>query len=138
MVENIEGVIITPLNIIEVKGGDVMHAMKKTDAGFDDFGEAYFSKIEKNFIKAWKLHQSMTLNLVVPFGEVKFVLFDQTKFQEVILSKNNFARLTIPPGIWFGFQGLHEPSSIVLNLANLVHNEEEVITKELNYINYKW
>jgi len=138
VVENIEGVIITPLNIIEVKGGDVMHAMKKTDAGFDDFGEAYFSKIEKNFIKAWKLHQSMTLNLVVPFGEVKFVLFDQTKFQEVILSKNNFARLTIPPGIWFGFQGLHEPSSIVLNLANLVHNEEEVITKELNYINYKW
>ncbi len=138
MVENIEGVIITPLNIIEVKGGDVMHAMKKTDAGFDDFGEAYFSKIEKNFIKAWKLHQSMTLNLVVPFGEVKFVLFDQTKFQEVILSKNNFARLTIPPGIWFGFQGLHEPSSIVLNLANLVHNEEEVVTKELNYINYKW
>jgi|TARA_B100001057_G_scaffold476516_1_gene544632 dTDP-4-dehydrorhamnose 3,5-epimerase len=138
VVENIEGVIITPLNIIEVKGGDVMHAMKKTDAGFDDFGEAYFSKIEKNFIKAWKLHQSMTLNLVVPFGEVKFVLFDQTKFQEVILSKNNFARLTIPPGIWFGFQGLHEPSSIVLNLANLVHNEEEVVTKELNYINYKW
>ena len=132
MVENIEGVIITPLNIIEVKGGDVMHAMKKTDAGFDDFGEAYFSKIEKNFIKAWKLHQSMTLNLVVPFGEVKFVLFDQTKFQEVVLSKNNFARLTIPPGIWFGFQGLHEPSSIVLNLANLVHNEEEVVTKELN------
>tara|TARA_B100000989_G_C19525122_1_gene466367 strand:- start:74 stop:490 length:417 start_codon:yes stop_codon:yes gene_type:complete len=138
MVENIEGVIVTPLNIIEVKGGDVMHAMKKTDSGFDGFGEAYFSKIEKDFIKAWKLHNSMTLNLVVPFGGVKFVLSDRTKFQEVILSKDNFARLTIPPGIWFGFQGLHGPLSIVLNLANIVHNEGEVITEELGFIDYKW
>ena len=41
-------IIVTPLNRINVAGGDVLHALKKTDEGFVDFGEAYFSFIEYN------------------------------------------------------------------------------------------
>ncbi len=36
----IDGVIVTPLKIINVPGGDVFHALKKDDPGFTDFGEA--------------------------------------------------------------------------------------------------
>ena len=37
----IDGVILTPLDIIETPGGDVLHAMKKIDPGFLSFEEAY-------------------------------------------------------------------------------------------------
>ena len=73
----IEDVILTPLKIIDVPGGSVMHAMKKDDLGYSNFGEAYFSEIEPNNIKAWKRHRKMTLNLIVPNGEIRFVLFLQ-------------------------------------------------------------
>ena len=72
----IKDLIITPLQIIDTPGGCVMHAMKKKDNGFNGFGEVYFSNIIKGEIKGWKQHTKMTLNLVVPIGEIRFVLFD--------------------------------------------------------------
>ena len=44
----IEGVIFTPLSIIDTEGGDVLHAMKSGDPGFFGFGESYFSTIESD------------------------------------------------------------------------------------------
>ena len=71
-----DGVILTPLKQIPHQKGDIFHAMKKSDIGFDGFGEAYFSTINKGEIKGWKKHTKMTLNLIVPVGEIEFVLFD--------------------------------------------------------------
>ena len=139
----IDDVIITPLEIIETFGGNVMHAMKKTDLGYADFGEAYFSEIEKNTVKAWKRHREMTLNLIVPLGKIKFVLLDDRKgsnnrFQEVIISKENYCRLTVPPMIWVGFKGLSSFKSILLNIASIPHNPNEVDKKEIDKIEFDW
>ena len=139
----IDDVIITPLEIIETFGGDVMHAMKKTDFGYADFGEAYFSEIEKNKVKAWKRHREMTLNLIVPLGTIKFVMFDDRKgsnnmFQEVIISKENYCRLTVPPMIWVGFKGLSSFKSILLNIASIPHNPKELDYKEIDKIEFDW
>lgn len=60
----IDGVIFTPLPIIDTKGGDVLHAMKVSDEGFHVFGEAYFSTVKSGAIKGWKLHREMVLNIV--------------------------------------------------------------------------
>ena len=43
-----DGVILTPLKKIHNLKGCVFHAMKKSDVGFDGFGEAYFSTVNKN------------------------------------------------------------------------------------------
>ena len=51
----IDGVLITPLDVIETAGGDVMHAIKKNDNGFVGFGEAYYSNVEFESIKAFQL-----------------------------------------------------------------------------------
>ena len=59
----IEGIVITNLKRISVPDGDILHGMKKTDVGYKDFGEIYFSYILKDKIKAWKIHKKMTLNL---------------------------------------------------------------------------
>ena len=72
----INGVTLTPLNIIPTPGGDILHALKRTEKSFTEFGEAYFSEIECMKIKAWKRHNKMTLNLIVPIGIIRFVVYD--------------------------------------------------------------
>ena len=140
----ITGVTTTPLSIIDTKGGAVLHAIKRSDYGFSGFGEAYFSTIEHNAIKGWKRHKEMVLNLIVPIGSVRFILYDDRKnqinnFQEVVLSlKGGYARLTVPPMIWVGFQGLDIHPSIVLNIANIEHSSEEIDQKELDEIKFNW
>jgi dTDP-4-dehydrorhamnose 3,5-epimerase len=141
----IDGVILTRLDIIDTLGGDVLHAMKKIDDGFSNFGEAYFSEIKPNAIKAWKCHREMVLNLVVPTGKVRFVLFDdrensqsKNSFQEIILSRENYQRLTVPPMIWLGMQGLSDRTSLLLNVANILHNPNEVNKKPIEEIEFNW
>ena len=137
------GVLITPLKIIETKGGNVLHSLKDKDTGFNGFGEAYFSEIQPGAIKAWKLHKDMTLNITVPIGIVRFVLFDErdkstNEFQELTISRQNYVRLTVPPLIWVGFQGLSDASSLLLNIADIPHNPNESIRKDLNEIYFDW
>ena len=141
----INGVIFTPLSIIDTKGGEVLHVMKKNDPCFSSFGEAYFSNVEPNAIKGWKLHRQMVLNLVVPVGAIKFVILDDRKdsktkgnFFKFVLSRINYGRLTVPPNLWFAFQGIDLNKSLLLNIANIVHDPEEVELKELNEIYFDW
>ena len=140
----ITGVTSTPLSIIDTKGGAVLHAIKKSDHGFSGFGEAYFSTIEHNAIKGWKRHKEMVLNLIVPIGSVRFVLYDDRKnqinqFQEIVLSlTGEYARLTVPPMVWVGFQGLDRQLSLVLNIASIEHSPKEIERKELDEIKFNW
>jgi len=141
----IDGVLLTTLKVIDVTGGDVLHAMKAADNGYQGFGEAYFSIIEKGIIKCWKLHKEMTLNLVVPLGSVRFILFDERQgsstygeCQEVFLSRENYRRLTVPPMVWLGFQGMGEKDSLLLNIANIAHNPNEMIYKKISEIDFDW
>jgi len=130
--DSIDGVVLTPLKIIEGETGNVMHALKAQDATFQQFGEAYFSTVKESAVKGWKKHTRMVLNLIVPVGIIKFVLFDgrtnsptYQKIQEVILSRHNYQRLTVPPGVWMAFQGKSTEINILLNLASIQHDPEE-------------
>ena len=134
-----DGVILTPLKQIHNPKGDVFHAMKKSDAGFDGFGEAYFSTIHKGDIKGWKKHTKMTLNLVVPIGKIEFVVYDENskEFFSVQLSQDNYQRLTVKPNLWMAFRGVEE-NSMLLNLASIEHDPSEAINIELSEIKYEW
>lgn len=134
-----DGVILTPLKKIYHPKGDVFHAMKKGDEGFDGFGEAYFSTINKDDIKGWKKHTSMTLNLIVPIGEVEFVIYneDLKDFFNVKLSQDNYQRLTVKPNLWVAFKGVAD-YNMLLNLASIEHDRNEAENRELQGINYDW
>ena len=133
----IEGVIVTPLKQIYHPKGDVFHAMKCVDPGFEGFGEAYFSSIIGGLVKAWKRHSRMTLNLVCIVGKIHFVLYDgredsatKGEFMEITLSPESaetYRRLTIPPGVWMGFVGIDPNKSILLNVANIPHDPTEQV-----------
>jgi len=130
---NIEGCLLSPLQIIPKLNGSVLHGLKSSDDGFNGFGEVYFSSAGPGIFSDWKRHKRMTLNLIVPIGEVNFLLFDQRKgsstcgnFAEVALGANNYCRLTVPPNIWFAFKGLAETESLLANVADLEHDPLEV------------
>ena len=130
---------ITPLKRIQVVGGDVLHGMKCSDPGYVDFGEAYFSIIEAGAIKAWKRHLRMTLNFVVPLGTVFFAFIDEEgAVREEIIGGNRYVRLTVPPGIWFGFMGVGNEENLVLNIASIPHDPSEVECLSLANLNYIW
>lgn len=137
---SLDDILITPLARIATTGGDVLHAMKQTDAGYSGFGEAYFSWVATGAVKAWKRHLRMTMNVVVPVGQVRFVfrLEGADDFRVEEIGVDRYARLTVPPGIWFGFKGLTESESLVLNIANLPHDPNEVQRLELSEIRYGW
>ena len=131
---------VTPLKRIPAAGGDVLHGMKRSDPGYTDFGEAYFSWIEEGAIKAWRKHQRMTLNLVAPIGQVRVVLTpgpEATVVREVELGEHHYCRLTVPPGVWVGFQGLRG-RSLILNLADMPHDDAEVDRLPLEAVAFDW
>ena len=130
---------IHPLKKIELPGGGVLRGIKKTDEDYAGFGEAYFSQVDFGVIKAWKLHTKMTMNIVVPVGEVHFGFIDDLGgIRRETLGLNNYARLCVPPGIWFGFQGVSKTLSTLLNVANIEHSPDEVKRRELHEFKYDW
>ena len=142
----IAGVQLTPLKIIDGQAGNVMHALKAQDSSFAGFGEAYFSTVEHGAIKGWKKHRLMILNLVVPVGAIRFVLFDGREnsetygqMQEVSLSTSHYQRLTVPPGVWMAFGGESEGLNMLLNIASIPHDPTEADNLPLqnDFIPYK-
>ena len=132
-----DGVTLTPLKQVSHPKGDIFHVMKKNDAEFKGFGEAYFSMINKGAIKGWKKHTEMVLNLTVITGEVEFVVFNGNAFFNIKLSKKNYQRLTVQPNLWVAFKGRSDKNTI-LNLASIEHNPYESENVDLNDIEYNW
>ncbi len=132
-----DGVILTALKKISHPNGDIFHAMKASDKSFFGFGEAYFTSANQDKIKGWKKHTEMTLNLIVVVGEIQFVVHDNKSFFSVILSKDNYQRLTVAPGLWVAFKGL-SLENVVLNLSNIEHNSNESINLDLNSFHFDW
>jgi len=140
----IDGVIVTPLKQIPTDNGAVFHGLKKSEASFHGFAEAYFSWIHANHIKGWKKHTQMILNIIVPIGKIQFALFDDrenspSKGQtfKIEIGEKNYQRLTVPAGIWVAFKGLDE-KNMLMNLANLEHNPNEAVEKKLSEIDFPW
>lgn len=132
-----DGVTLTPLKQIKHPKGDIFHAMKASDDGFFGFGEVYFSTVNQGEVKGWKKHTEMTLNLVVVTGEIEFVVYDDNSFYSVNLSKNNYQRLTVEPGLWLAFRGV-SVENMLLNLASIEHNANESENVDLYDFDYNW
>ena len=140
-VVSLNDILVTPLKRIPTVGGDVIHALKNSDTGFNGFGEIYFSWVEQGAIKAWKCHQRMTLNLVVPMGEVSFVFHltnQKNSFRTENIGEERYVRLTVPPGIWFGFIGRGSGQSLLMNLADMVHDPVEILRETTSEFIYNW
>lgn len=135
---------VIPLQVIDVAGGPVRHGLKKSCPTFREFGELYFSEIEAGAVKAWKKHTEMAMNLIVVCGAVRFVFASPDEasgwsFQVVDADHiENFVRIVVPSGIWFGFQGRSEGRNLIANVASIEHREGEVERRGVEEFNYVW
>ena len=139
----IPGVTLTPLKIFEGELGSVMHGLRSDDSCFKGFGEVYFSTVKTGAIKSWRRHFDVTLNLVVPLGEIRFVLCDDRQagapeFWDVFLSLKNYQRLTVAPNLWLAFQGVSSGTNMLMDLIDLPHDAQESETRSLEEIPFDW
>ena len=136
------------LNEIFDSNGSVLHMIKSSSPEFKNFGECYISEINFNSIKAWKLHSKQTQNISVPTGKIKMVLYDSRKdsstFKELIelnLGRpNNYLRITIPPGVIYGFKCLSRPNALLVNCTDIEHDPKESVTLSIddNKVPFLW
>lgn len=140
----IEGITLTPLKRIQTPNGDVLHALKSTETTYCGFGEAYFSQVKSGAVKGWKRHNRYTLNLIVPVGAIRFVIYDdrpnsQTygQFETVTLSpEDNYQRLTVAPGLWMAFQGVSKETALLMDVIPQPHDDAEGDKKAINEISF--
>jgi len=129
----IEGVGIFPLKQIEDERGAVLHMLRSDSQAFTKFGELYFSIVNPGSIKAWKRHKEMTQRFAVPAGRIRLVLFDDRpgsqsrgKLEEIILGRpDRYYLVCIPPLIWYGFQGVSETPTLLVNCPDILHDPKE-------------
>ena len=144
----IQGVKITDLPQHIDSRGAVFKYLDSDSSNFKSFGEAYFSIINEGVIKGWKFHKYASQNLAVPYGEVKFILFDNridslTKgtFQELILNDSDkYNLLSLPCNIWYSFRCESKNIAILANISNVLHDPDESITLPIitTEIPYDW
>ena len=129
-----------PLTIINNQKGNIYKIMNNKDSFFKKFGEVYFTSIKKNSVKAWRFHKRMTINLVVPIGKVKFVFYipKYDYYYVTEIGQNNYCLLNVKPKIWFAFKGLDKSPNLILNFSNIIHNDNEILKKDLKEFNYSW
>ena len=132
------GIFFYPLKQISVQGGDVFHGLKKSDSGFVDFGEVYFSFIEAGKRKGWKKHNRMSLNLMVPIGEVNFFIHDEqlSKTIRIRVGQSNYGRLSIKPGLWVAFEGAGHRENLVTNVASIEHDPQEAEQRDQGFFSF--
>lgn len=143
----IKGIQQIPLKQMADERGKVMHMLRINDPHFRQFGEIYFSQINPGFIKAWKFHKNMTINIAVPVGRIKVVAYDDrdgssTRHEvvEYVCGEDDYKLLIIPPKIWYGFECLSSDVAIIANCATIAHCPSESITLPADdpLIPYKW
>ena len=129
---------ISNLKRIKVEGGDVLHCLKNNEKSFKNFGEAYFSFIDKGYVKAWKRHLKMRMNLVVPIGSVQFVFYspEHKLIMNPIIGEENYCRISVSPGVWFGFKGLSKDKNCVLNISDILHDPRETERMPINFLKF--
>ena len=143
----IEGVKITPLQIIPDERGMILKMLRNDDPIFNGFGEIYFSTVYPGVVKGWHIHEKMTLNYAVIEGMIKLVLYDERdgsstkgEVQEIFLGRENYSLVTIPPMIWNGFKCIGAEPAIVANCSDIPHDPDEIsrIDPHDNTIPYSW
>lgn len=135
----IHGVVLSPLQRFTNDQGTVSRMLRVTDPVFSTFGEVYFSSVPAGMKKDWRLHTSLTMNLAVPIGMVRFVLFDPREgspthgaVTEFEIGDDNYQLLTVPNGIWMTFANQGAMVALIANCATEPHDPNEAMRRSID------
>ena len=143
----LHGVAVRPLRRVHDDRGALLHMLRADDPAFVHFGEIYFSLVHAGAVKAWRRHRRSTSNLAVPVGMIRLVMHDgridsPTAKQTMVVEtgERHYLLVTIPPGIWSGWQGLGPGAALVANCATQPHDPGEVESAAADSVDvpYRW
>jgi dTDP-4-dehydrorhamnose 3,5-epimerase len=122
--------------------------MRRDEPEFSTFGECYFSEMLPRAVKAWKRHSRQTQHIAVPVGRVRFVIFDDREtsssrglVEVVELGRpDDYHRLCIPRGLWYGFTCLSDEPALIANCADRPHDptDAEIRPENDSRIPFAW
>lgn len=105
---------------------------------FLGFGEIYFSSVHFRSVKAWKRNAAATAHFAVPVGEISMALFDNRPtsptcghLETLTVGRSQYVLVTVPPKIWYGFQGLTNPEALIVNCLDRQYDASQ--TDRLEY-----
>jgi hypothetical protein len=120
--------ILIKQQVINNKNGDIIKFISKKDKYFKGFGELYFSKIRKNYLKGWIIHKKNYSLLKIISGKIliKTIFFHKKKIikKNFLISSKKNVLLLIPPKIAFNLISI-DSISIIQNFSNNVHKKNE-------------
>lgn len=126
------GVEVRDLAVFADERGEVRHFLRADAPPFRGFGEVYFSTVRPGKVKAWRRHRRATANFAVPVGRVRLALWDEVGaiLATLELGAESYRLVTVPPGLWTGFQGLSGDPALVANCVTLPHDPNESDRRE--------
>ena len=130
----IEGVIIKDLKTFPDERGFFREVIRATDDFFGEgFGQWSHSKMYRDVIKAWHIHQTQIDWWYVPLGALKVVLCDRRpdspthkQIQELFLGEQYGDKvLKIPPGVAHGCKVLSAEAHLFYITSNTYNPQDE-------------
>jgi dTDP-4-dehydrorhamnose 3,5-epimerase len=134
---------VTQIESIADHRGSVIKVISEDSTNFAGFGELYFSTVKTGVIKAWRRHKQMTVNLMLVTGKVRLVVLESLDHEpelDLVLDAQQRKLVTIEPGKWYGFQGLSDAEAMLMNFANIKHEDLEVerLDHDAAGVSYTW
>ncbi len=128
----IEGVFVKKLVRHEDDRGWLMEMLRDDDAFFEKFGQCYITVCNPNRVKGWHYHKKQRDNFAVIRGKGKIVLYDQRddsktkgEVNEYIIGKENPQLISIPQGVYHGFECVGEEPCYIVNCPTEHYNKKE-------------
>lgn len=141
----IQGLTWTPKRVVRDDRGAVFLMLKDGQFEFP-VGEIYFSQVNPDVIKGWKLHSQMLQRFAVPVGAVKFVFVDLREnsstfgaIEEMISGESRYGLISVPSGVWYSFKGMAATPSLIINAASMPRVEGEASLIDMpHFKHFKW
>lgn len=146
----IEGITIKKLRVIPDERGRVMEILRDDDKIFRKFGQVYMTTVKPGYAKAWHYHKKQTDNSACVKGEMRVALYDARKHsktygkvQEFIVGpKKKPLLISIPPGVYHGFESNKNEESIIINIPTEHYNYKNPDEYRVHFnskeIPFKW
>ena len=129
--------LVSKMNLISNPKGKIIKFLDTSSKDYKGFGEVYFSFINKNNIKAWKINKKATSNLIVPIGKVLIVVYDLN--ENLVLKRviSSSYKVLIPKSYIYGFMGIGD-NNLIVNFLNKKHSKNNAIKIKLSKFNFNW
>lgn len=145
--DKIDGLVFHDLKIFEDDRGSLLHILSIENHPSYNFGECYASETKSGVVKAWKMHDRISQNIAVVYGEIRLAVYDPRKnsktYQNIIstdLSRKNYKLVHIPRGLWYGFKCISTKDALIINCIDSPYNPKETHNHSTNELPfpYEW